>query len=659
MLHSKENHWPSSIIMGVILILGAIYLFADSMNLYPAYVHAWTQSDRIALAQNFQLNGFDFFHPATFNLLTKDGITQVDFPIHDYLVAYISYFFDWDLIKTFRSYNLVYSLIGLYFFFRLSLLILKSPLKSIYATAFLFTLPFFAYYQNGFLPSAPSFANFLIGIYFIFKAESFTDQKGFKTGVFFLTLAALARSTFFIYLFALFVWICWQQLRSKKIRIKATLITLLGILVFIGYYFYNQYLGEKYGSMFLGELLYFRSFSQFIDIISIALERWSDQLFSPFHSILLIFLLVVTISQFNKNGIQQRVIRKVLVYLSIAAIGVLGFFLAFGQQFAEHDYYYIDSLLPLLSLLLIVLLSALKIPKKWYSPVAVLCGIFFFYFFSNAKQNQENRYTPPYNDRIEYAYNCYVNAKSDFQNWGINSNDTILVIDANSTNIPFTVWNTKGYTNLNSGEAVLGKQLDSNFTYAVLIDSLFRSGTFVAYPDLIKRLDLVHSNGELSLYKKSKDLTSVRFFRNLIYYGYSDFESNSNIIDSIAFPWTPKIADSLNGKALSIPAEYDFPFTIRQKANTLLPDLPVYVLFLADYKQAVSKDIQLVISTGDFYHSHYLVNELKQTGEWENLLLKYQIPAQEIVEGQEISLYFWNPLQHEVLLDNLKILIYQ
>ena len=82
MLAVLKKQLPSSLLMAFILIVGAVYLFQGTMSRYPAYVHAWTQSDRIAIAQNFQQNGFDFFHPATYNLLTKDGITQVDFPIH-------------------------------------------------------------------------------------------------------------------------------------------------------------------------------------------------------------------------------------------------------------------------------------------------------------------------------------------------------------------------------------------------------------------------------------------------------------------------------------------------------------------------------------------------------------------------------------------------
>src|SRR5690554_6312534 len=112
MFKDLKNYYPATILMFIILISGSYYLFNETMDEYPSYVHAWTQTDRLALAMNFQKNNFDFFHPATYNLLTKDGITQVDFPMHDYLVAVFSKIFNTNLIFTFRLYNLIYTLIG-------------------------------------------------------------------------------------------------------------------------------------------------------------------------------------------------------------------------------------------------------------------------------------------------------------------------------------------------------------------------------------------------------------------------------------------------------------------------------------------------------------------------------------------------------------------
>ena len=66
-----QKQLPATLFVITLLLIGAWYFLGDSLDKYPAYIHAWTQSDRLALAMNFQENNFDFFHPATYSLLTK------------------------------------------------------------------------------------------------------------------------------------------------------------------------------------------------------------------------------------------------------------------------------------------------------------------------------------------------------------------------------------------------------------------------------------------------------------------------------------------------------------------------------------------------------------------------------------------------------------
>ena len=422
-----------------ILCFGAWHLLGDSMDTYPAFVHAWTQSDRLAIAMNFQQNGFDFFHPATFNLLTKGGITQVDFPIHDYAVACISSFLKTDVVLVFRSYNLLYSLLGLFFFFRLSLIHLSAK-RAVFLTTFLFTLPFFVYYQNGFLPSAPSFSNFLIGLYYLEKSRVQGAKKEVLLGVFFLTLAALARSPFAIFLFAYLGNQLWQFFQKKKVDWAKVLLPSVGIAIVLGYFLYNQYLAKTYGSMFLSELLAFRSFGDFIEVIGIAADRWGKELLSPFHLMMLLALLAA----YTKQSSRPFSLSSLLSFPGLSSLGVLLYFFLFGKQFADHDYYYLDGFLPLLAMVSIQLLKSLQIPNSWYTTIGTISIVFFFYFFSYAKGVQEDRYTAPFDDRTAYAYSVYKTSKKDIAQWGIEEADTLLVLEANTTNMPFTLGIERG-----------------------------------------------------------------------------------------------------------------------------------------------------------------------------------------------------------------------
>lgn len=659
MRENKSKYLPTNLIVIALLVVGAYYLLSDTLSTYPAYIHAWTQSDRIALAMNFQENGFDLFHPATYSLLTKEGITQVDFPIHDYLVAIISQFFDLEIVSTFRVYTMIYSLIGLFFFFKLCLLWLKSPIRSIFATIFLFTIPFYVYYQNGFLPSATAFSNFLIACFFILKAQQNEKRKYFIIAVVFLTLAALSRSPFFVFLFALLIQQLWLLVFQNKKNLFNLLGTAIGIVVFAAYYSYNQFLGKEYGSMFLSEFLYFQNFQDFKQTLAIAADRWGNELLSPFHAIVLLGLLIAGIYQYFRNGVSKSNTVSMLAYFLISSIGVLLFFIAFGKQFADHDYYYLDTFLPLLSLLVPLLMVRIKISKEWYTTVATVSGIFFFYFFTYAKSIQEKRYTPPFDDRIEYAYTTYLNAKEDLKNWGVEKGDTLYVLEAHSTNMPFTVWQNKGFTNLNSSPKIIDKELERDFTYAVLVDSFFVKGAFNDYPGLISKLKRVNGNGELSLYQKSKSGLAADFFENLIYHGYSNFDDQDNIADSVTI-WTPEevLTDSM-GKSLKIQNINEYTFTVKNKLSNIVPNRPIKVHLLADYFQTDTAKMNLVCSINNFYKSIYTISQFEKTNEWMHHQFNFKIPPSYFKEGDELILYFWNPDKDELFVDNVNLLIYQ
>lgn len=658
-LRQIKQNLPATVLMLLILIIGGKYLFSGRMSTYPAYVHAWTQSDHLALAQNFQLNGFDFFHPATYNLLTKDGITQVDFPIHDYLVALLSYCLNTDLVSTFRWYTLLYSFLGIFFAFQLLLFFTKSAARSVLGASFLFTLPFLVYYENGFLPSAPSFANFIIGLYFVCVSQKNNSKKSFTWGVLFLSLAALARAPFFIFLFALFLQELWQSYRRKKWNLFQLGVPLVGIIAFIAYYVYNQYLATRYGSMFLSEWLYFKSWSHFIGTLQIASDRWGKQLMSPYHAVLLLALLVALFVRLKNRGFQSKQNVSLAHYFLLSSIGIVLFFFAFGQQFADHDYYYLDSFLPLVVMLLILGLNKLEIPKRWYSTLGTICMIFFFYFFSYAKQIQTLRYTPTYNDRVEYAYLTYKNAREDLTKWGVKPTDTLYVIEANSTNIPFTVFGNKGYTNLNSNEKYLSKELDNSLDYALIVDSFFYASTYKDYPEIIKRLERVNGNGALSLYRKSEKGLPNSFFENFIKEVHSNFDGSSNLSEEASI-WVPSevVSDSL-GNSLKIQEINEYSLTIRDTIRKKLNHKKLRAQLVADFFQNDSSRIQVVCRIGDYYGTHYTINELPTIGKWQKAQFNYTIDPSKFEEGDEIVLYFWNPDKTVLYVDNLNLIIYQ
>lgn len=653
---------PYTIFFLLLLILGCLYLFQDSMHQYPAFVHSWTQSDRLALAMNFQDNGFDFFHPATFNLLTKDGVTQVDFPIHDYLVALIGEIFNWDLVKVFRWYNLIFSLIGAVFFYKVALLIHRSPLKAIFTTIFIFSLPFMVFYQNGFLPSIPSFSCFAIALYYLVLYRSKPHSSTiYLLSILFFTLAALPRIPFTIFLVALIGERIFHFIRTKKIDWLGLLSPLIGIGLVFSYYLYNQSLAETYGSQFLNEFLYPDSIGEFYQNITDSWERWNWQLISPFHALSLIIFLVIGLKQIKQEGFSNRKQIFLLIYSLIALPGVFLYYVLMQKQFIDHDYYYIDSFLPLFSLFLLLLVAEVKIPSSWFSTSAVLALIFLIGFYSMARDSQEDRYTPAFNDRSNYTFEVFKASEADLRAWGVEKEDTLLLLDVQSTNIAFTLWENHGYTTMNSGKDSTITALNRVFDYAIILDSFKISDSYLDFPAIAEHLKLLASNGDLSLYeKKSTNSGKGSFFENLVLNCESDFEEQF-FCDSIRLQEDKliQIEDSLKKSyQLGKNAEFDLSQSKLLDESTLRKDL-IVGLKASYLAKDSAKEMQLVISIPPFYTSFYLENELQQNSKWEQKVFKTKIPAQYLAEGKELKIYFWNPKSKSIFIDNYQLIVCQ
>lgn len=628
------------------------------MESYPAFVHSWTQSDRLAIAMNFQLNGFDFFHPATFNLLTKEGITQVDFPIHDYLIAIISYVFSIELISTFRYYNLLFALIGWIFLYKAFALGKASAPRALFMVFFISTLPFLSYYENGFLPSIPSLANFCIGLFFILKYLNTERHKHYLISILFLTLAALSRIPFSIFLLAVLMERLYQMLLRRIFSIKEIIYPILGLIAVFGYFLYNQSLAKEYGSMFLTELMHPESIEDFFSIISSMLNRWSGELLSPFHLIFLLILIIVFFKQKGKSSSQSS--KPFLAhYASIAAAGVLIYFLLMGRQFVDHDYYFVDSFLPLFILFVLWLNSNIEFDKKWYVGIAVLSIIFVFNFYSYARSSLNDRYSKDLNGSTYYTYQTFVSSKSYLENIGITKSDTIAIFDIGSTNLPFTILENRGYTSLSSGEKSAKKLLNRDFDYAILIDSFKISDSYFDYPEIANELKYIGDNGQLSVYQKSKGPKS-QFFKNLLYQYQNNFDNKKEDSSATIVGWERQFVEEKKSSALKISPTTEYDLTSSLRINDKIEGKSLRVAINADFFPTDSVNgMQLIISFPPYYFAYYLESELKEIAEWQNKTFIRSIPSKYGIKGKELKVYLWNPTAKNCLVDNYHLIVYE
>jgi hypothetical protein len=184
------------------------------INVFPTYSHAWAMTDHLAIAQGFINNGFDLFSPQNYvlnkqfphswSVAYSSGVTSVDFPIHNLLVAMFMKLFNTQEPWLFRGYFLGYYLIGLGFLYQLFLTLSSSRIKAFVICFLAASAPLMVYFQSAFLPTVPSLTNTIIGVFFYYRYLNTNNSKSFGISVLFLTLAGLSRTTFLIPLIAVF-----------------------------------------------------------------------------------------------------------------------------------------------------------------------------------------------------------------------------------------------------------------------------------------------------------------------------------------------------------------------------------------------------------------------------------------------------------------------
>lgn len=451
---------PDSIVLVSIIVLSFILQF-KYINEFPSFIHAWSQSDRYAIAIGFINNNFDFFHPESlimnpqypdwWETAYKTSITAVDFPINEYIIAIIMKLSGTTSPWTFRLFTLLYSLIGLFYLYKVARLLTNQFSKSILITFFAATSPVFVYYQSGFIPGITALSNVIIGIYLYLTYIKDKKIKYFYLSVFFLTLATLIRSSFAIPIVAVFSFEFLRIIKKETIIVTKILPVFLSVLSVISYYAWNSYLRQHYGSMFLNELLYPESIEQAKSLLSDAFFRWRFQYFSETHYWIFLFCLVVAIGFIIFNKIKRKNNPTTNNHLSlwifngIWLLGCILFSVAMLKQFTHHDYYFLDTFyLPLMFLFILILKI---IPDFSNKKISLITGILVFLILIplivNGVNQQKSR--RGYDERVCETISDFNGSAKFLDSLVVSKDAKILVINAYPQNTPFILMKRKGF----------------------------------------------------------------------------------------------------------------------------------------------------------------------------------------------------------------------
>ncbi len=314
------------------------------LNMPPRSIHVWRQCNTLAVARNFYLEDMNILRPRVDRRLDSDGVTGMQFPSYEYLVACFYHLFgehDW----VHRVTALLISFTGVFGMYLLTLFLFKSPVAAA-ISAFSYTWsPELFYFGIAALPDILALASSVWGLYYFLKWFKSDDYLSFFLALFFTTLAGLTKIQFLAIGFPIAVFV----LRSKELN--KTKIILLAVFAFISvgitlsWYYYASQLILSSGLEDFG--LVFRPSND----IFIAINTIGKNLLRNFPELLLGYsttvLVAIGIYFFIKNKTHKNVL--FLPFLGWFC-GLLIYYFIELEQMIYHTYY----LIPFLILLFLI-----------------------------------------------------------------------------------------------------------------------------------------------------------------------------------------------------------------------------------------------------------------------------------------------------------------
>lgn len=509
-----------NILIACLIVFYGLFFHLDSIFEYPMHIHARAQSDRFALALNFLRNNFDILKaetflmniefPYNFKLAKDNSVVAVDLPIHDFMVALIMKITSLEQPFVFRLYTLVYSFFGLYYFHKLCQLFKLPFLMSVMLISFLALSPVFIYYQDGFLPSIPALSNTFIGLYF-YWAYRIRKESTLWLAILFLFFAAINRTTFvipFLSVFGLELFSLIEHRFKRNHWIKLSYF-LPAFALLLAQYLYNRlYMIHEYGSVFLYYFVPAESLSEIKLIVYQTIEHWWLHFLSHAHYILLFLTIasVITLFIFKKFKLNSEQ-RSLFLQILLMVIAYIAFSIVMMRKFPDHDYYFLDTALTPLMLLL-TLLNSLIAPlfdqkKSQRRLVGLVVLAFLVPAFIHATKIQESRrLNKTWENSVEIVRD-FSHLDQVFDSLQISNDAKVLVVGSEIPNLSLGLINRKGFVIMHQTKEDLKEALKWDADYIVLYNKTYFSEYYHLYPDFVDHLTRVYGDRKVTIAKKA------------------------------------------------------------------------------------------------------------------------------------------------------------
>lgn len=366
----------------IVIIMFLIYGFSHFLKM-PHGIHQWRQSMNFSMVLNYHNNLSSFLHPTIHNLFFNDrGDILLEFPLFQWITALFpeKYYF------IFRILVFLASLLGLWFTYLLSNLILKDVFWSVINVLFIVFIPIFLFYNANYMVDIPSVLFAISAIYFWHKANLIITEKKEQlkyiiVGSVFFLLSGLLRLPCIIidlaYIASYFFFI------DKK-NIFFVFGSFLSLSIITGWYFYqskinNYYVATPFKS---GITIFHLNNDERKNIISIIVDFISNQWGFLFRNVIGWLVLFILILFHWAN--YPKWLKPLLLW---TFLGSMIYFFLWFKVLDAHDYYTIP-LIGLFYLLVLFSLIALKeihnvYPFKTLLTIILILLFSFFHAYEN------------------------------------------------------------------------------------------------------------------------------------------------------------------------------------------------------------------------------------------------------------------------------------
>lgn len=483
----------------LMLLLFVYYAWSGILFSPPSHIHAWTQSDRWALAWGYaDEGGANFFLPRTYNLATKDGITGVDLPLHEYIIGWLMWLFGTREAWLFRGYMFFWLVVGNAYLFRLAWRYCSNAWAALLLPLWVSTMPIMLYYQAGFLPSLSAWSAMWVGNFYLLRYVDQAERRDGARAIFWLTLAAMLRLPFVLYTLAAAIMLLLHWWRRGAADKRLLLYGVAAAAAVGTWLWYKNYLSQQYGTQFLTRLMPPQSWEEFRSLWALVRERWTAQILwrGQYAFVALLFLpLLLSLWRSRSAALWA-------MFLFTSAAAAL-YFLLMMRQFVDHEYYFIDSLfVPLTWLLLLAARATLgdaAFLRHWAARLvwAVLWLAALAGGLRHSLAVQQQKYAFALWDGGEATRKNFEGAAAWLDTVGIPRSARIVVVDAYSTNAPLLAMQRRGWTVLDTYDENIEKALALPADYFIFQDQFTPADAYARFSPRLRRLA---GNGRLSLY---------------------------------------------------------------------------------------------------------------------------------------------------------------